>query len=305
MKKITLILLLAIFFASCSSNSSTNDSNNDENSDQNHKTEEVENTTIDLLSESDLEGLTANDLRIKRNEIFAKHGYKFKSEDLQKHFSQFDWYSPKHNDVTDMLTETDKKNIELIQKYEAKIKENNTEVTSDFKSFVGLFEPLGDSFEISPNNLKDYNTKSISAEDAEKYLQANIVRNTDMDCDNFYYTAVGSFKFPGSTITGLIVHESVCPMPAVYDEFMVYVFGENGSLIDHQTIAYARGGLGDSEFATAVFQNMAFTQTVEKEVFVEGQDGVESEITIEKYKMEFDLDAKITTTKITTTKGKK
>ena len=38
-----------------------------------------------------------DDLRILRNTIYAKYGYKFKSKDLNEIFSKTDWYSPKEN----------------------------------------------------------------------------------------------------------------------------------------------------------------------------------------------------------------
>ena len=37
------------------------------------------------------------DLRILRNTIYAKYGYKFKSADLNEIFSKCDWYSPKES----------------------------------------------------------------------------------------------------------------------------------------------------------------------------------------------------------------
>ncbi len=57
-------------------------------------------------------------LRLKRNEIFARKGLIFKSEDLQKYFAQFDWYAPKYENVNDLLNDTDKSNIQIIQSIE-------------------------------------------------------------------------------------------------------------------------------------------------------------------------------------------
>ena len=37
------------------------------------------------------------DLRILRNTIYARYGYKFRSKDLNELFSKTDWYSPKVN----------------------------------------------------------------------------------------------------------------------------------------------------------------------------------------------------------------
>tara|TARA_R110000796_G_scaffold71409_1_gene161931 strand:- start:2800 stop:3744 length:945 start_codon:yes stop_codon:yes gene_type:complete len=54
------------------------------------------------------------ELRLIRNEIFARYGYKFKSEDLQTFFKLKDWYIPNADDVTNKLTELEKLNVQLI-----------------------------------------------------------------------------------------------------------------------------------------------------------------------------------------------
>jgi hypothetical protein len=63
--------------------------------------------------------LDKNELRLLRNTIYAKYGYKFNSPDLQRHFSQFSWYNGTKTNVDTELTEVDKENIRLIQKIEA------------------------------------------------------------------------------------------------------------------------------------------------------------------------------------------
>ena len=52
-----------------------------------------------------------------RNMIFAKHGYQFQSEYLQAFFNLFDFYNnvKKQEDVNNLLTPTDRKNLQLIQ----------------------------------------------------------------------------------------------------------------------------------------------------------------------------------------------
>jgi len=71
-----------------------------------------------LLYASDLRGLSKYDLKIMRNEIFARHGYIFKTPDMISYFKKQSWYQGQYNDVTSMLTIIEKKNIELIKKYE-------------------------------------------------------------------------------------------------------------------------------------------------------------------------------------------
>lgn len=72
-----------------------------------------------LLKESDIIDLSKHELRIMRNWIYARNGYSFKSPDLQKYFSRFDWYHPIHTTIPfTMLTDIEQRNIEMIKLYE-------------------------------------------------------------------------------------------------------------------------------------------------------------------------------------------
>jgi hypothetical protein len=60
----------------------------------------------------ELGSLCTEDLDIMRNEIFAKHGYIFKTEKWRKYFENKEWYKPEFEDVTDKLTA-----IEVVNLY--------------------------------------------------------------------------------------------------------------------------------------------------------------------------------------------
>lgn len=68
-----------------------------------------------LLTDEDIKHFTKKELRIIRNQIYAKYGYIFKSQDLQEYFKQQDWYSPKYTDVSSRLTETELANVAFIK----------------------------------------------------------------------------------------------------------------------------------------------------------------------------------------------
>lgn len=70
---------------------------------------------------NDLEGKTIEELRILRNEIFARKGYIFKDAFLNDHFSKQDWYTPNKDAQID-LTESEKERIATIKKAEALLK---------------------------------------------------------------------------------------------------------------------------------------------------------------------------------------
>lgn len=48
----------------------------------------------EYLTREDLVGLTAEECRLARNEIYARHGRMFLDEELQSYFNSFDWYHP-------------------------------------------------------------------------------------------------------------------------------------------------------------------------------------------------------------------
>lgn len=71
-----------------------------------------------LLTEDDLAGMTGRDLKIMRNEIFARHGYIFKTEDMKAHFNSQPWYEGRYDDVSSMLSDIEIKNVSFIKKHE-------------------------------------------------------------------------------------------------------------------------------------------------------------------------------------------
>lgn len=71
------------------------------------------------LSDDELAGLTKEELRIARNEIYARHGYIFKSNDLREYFSSKSWYQPMYSDASSLsLNEFEIYNVDLIKRHE-------------------------------------------------------------------------------------------------------------------------------------------------------------------------------------------
>jgi len=70
------------------------------------------------LTADELRPLSKTELRIMRNEIFANHGYIFKTAGMKEYFSGKKWYVPRYENVDDMLTQIEKDNIQLIRKVE-------------------------------------------------------------------------------------------------------------------------------------------------------------------------------------------
>lgn len=70
------------------------------------------------MTYADVEGKSAEELRLMRNYIFARRGYIFESEDLKEYFEQFSWYVPLYYDVTPRLSDIEKYNVSFIKEFE-------------------------------------------------------------------------------------------------------------------------------------------------------------------------------------------
>jgi hypothetical protein len=70
-----------------------------------------------LLGDGDLRALSESELRIARNEIFARRGRYFNAPDLTARFSQFAWYAPRTWDPE--LNDIEKANVATIERYES------------------------------------------------------------------------------------------------------------------------------------------------------------------------------------------
>lgn len=74
--------------------------------------------SLRLLKPEDVENMMKEDLEFMRNEIFARHGYCFKKKHLRQQFENEEWYVPDTVDIRGRLTEIEKKNIDMIKRYE-------------------------------------------------------------------------------------------------------------------------------------------------------------------------------------------
>lgn len=74
-----------------------------------------------LVTEAMLRGLSLHELRLLRNEIYARRGRIFKTLWIQQYFGSQMWYDPKEDFKDEDVTGTDKTNIETIVALETKL----------------------------------------------------------------------------------------------------------------------------------------------------------------------------------------
>jgi len=81
------------------------------------------NPSTQIFQKELVENLSKGDIFILRNLIFARHGFSFRDQNLREYFDNIDWYMPVFSDVTKELTDIEKKNIDLLLRYEENAKE--------------------------------------------------------------------------------------------------------------------------------------------------------------------------------------
>ncbi|NWF59292.1 MAG: YARHG domain-containing protein [Fischerella sp.] len=74
-----------------------------------------------LLTSTDLKGRSAWELTVMRNEIYARHGRRFKEQKLQRYFDTQSWYNPRYAPEefpNSVLSPTELKNAIMIREYQ-------------------------------------------------------------------------------------------------------------------------------------------------------------------------------------------
>lgn len=76
----------------------------------------------EIVKESDVKDKSCEELRIMRNEIYARHGWKFGNPKLRAYFLAQEWYYPKYEPSTfpskELITDVQYKNIQHIMHFE-------------------------------------------------------------------------------------------------------------------------------------------------------------------------------------------
>ncbi len=127
------------------------------------------------LTDQDIEGMDAQELNYARNEIFAKYGREFNSEELMDYFESQDWYMPVYSPEefdSNMLNQYEKENVKFLLSREEKLEPGGYQLDQ------GSAGMLTDEWEDEPETISD--------EDIEDMLNGDIVElgsNISMDLD--------------------------------------------------------------------------------------------------------------------------
>lgn len=110
------------------------------------------------LTEEEVGSLDTDQLRIARNEIFARHGYIFNSEDLTEYFSRFSWYegtvSADQFDSSSAFNKYEKKNVEMLKDAENSQKKSSSDDPESQKAIdIALDSVVGKTFYVQDTEI--------------------------------------------------------------------------------------------------------------------------------------------------------
>jgi hypothetical protein len=91
------------------------------------------------LTDSLLRGVSLYEMRILRNEVYARHGRRFQTSWLRDYFKDEPWYRPRADFTIAELSEIERANVRVIQAVEARRHEalSTTKITD--RDLAGLF----------------------------------------------------------------------------------------------------------------------------------------------------------------------
>jgi YARHG domain-containing protein len=94
------------------------------------------------LTDTLLHGVSLYELRILRNEVYARHGRRFETPWLRDYFKNEPWYTPRASFTIAELSENEKANVKVIQAVEARRHEELSTRELSNRDVDGLFPEI-------------------------------------------------------------------------------------------------------------------------------------------------------------------
>lgn len=120
------------------------------------------------LTAMDLEGLDSEKIDYARNEIYARHGYVFKTNKYKEYFGSKEWYTPNTDFKETDLNEVEKYNASFLKEYQS----NNGASYLNSEQYVTIERVTSDNKIVIKDYLKivgieEYSDAYIFGEDTE------------------------------------------------------------------------------------------------------------------------------------------
>ena len=117
------------------------------------------------LTDQDIEGMDAQELNYARNEIFARYGREFNSEELMDYFESQDWYTPVYSPEefdSNMLNQYEKENVKFLLSREERLEPGGYQLDQGFA-------------DMQTDDWEEEEPETIPDEDIEAILDGEVV----------------------------------------------------------------------------------------------------------------------------------
>jgi hypothetical protein len=130
---------------------------------------DMENFQKVALTEDKLAGLSILELRILREEFWARHGKKFDAPGIRQYFEWRDWYKPAKNQKLVKLSVVEQKNVDLLSAYESKVRER---LSTDLMADDALGEMFAEDLRVLRNEIYARHGRVFKDPALQKYFAA-------------------------------------------------------------------------------------------------------------------------------------
>ena len=139
---------------------------------------DMDNFQTVLLAEDKFSGLSILELRILREEFYARRGKKFDAPGIRDYFAWRDWYKPAKNQKLVKLNATEQKNVDLLAAYEAKLREKlGTELVND-DTLGALF---AEDLRVLRNEIYARHGRVFKDKELQKYFETQAWYKPNLD----------------------------------------------------------------------------------------------------------------------------
>ncbi|MEP6849215.1 MAG: YARHG domain-containing protein [Acidobacteriota bacterium] len=130
---------------------------------------DMDNFQNTLLTEEKLAGLSLLDLRILREEFYARHGKKFDAPGVRDYFNWRDWYKEAKDQKSIRLNKIEQQNVDLLTAFETKQRERlSTEPVTD-EALGALF---AEDLRLLRNEIYARHGRVFKDKDLQKYFDS-------------------------------------------------------------------------------------------------------------------------------------
>ncbi|MWC28009.1 YARHG domain-containing protein [Paenibacillus sp. MMS18-CY102] len=190
----------------------------------------------EAIKDEQISNLDARLLELARNEIYARHGYVFKREDLNAYFHTKSWYK-EDSEYRQEVSAVEKENLAQIQRYEGLVKGNGLKHEADFDRHIRSYRSLDE------DNDDFKQLRSLVDLDGDGNLDRMelLIQESPVDADITEWTLkVNEATLQGDT-PGMLPYVQIVDLDT-RDPYLEFAFQDYGMAGDYSTHFYYYDG---------------------------------------------------------------